>query len=75
MVIDEGDIKLSFIAEWFDPHPQVVDRFLLKYYPKSQEVEMKDLKATRKFLKRTKIKLPRDDFILDAVVVFFSRDL
>ena len=74
-LIDEGDIKLSFIAEWFDPHPQVVDRFLLKYYPKSQEVEMKDLKATRKFLKRTKIKLPRDDFILDAVVVIFSRDL
>ena len=72
---DGGETKLSFIAEWFDPHPQVIHRYLLKFYPKSQEVEMKDLKGTRKFLKRTKVKLPEEDFFLDAVVVIFSRDL
>ena len=76
MSFDEEEVTLSFIAEWFDPHPQVMNKFLLKFYPKSQEVEMKDLKGTRKFLKKTKIKkYAIKDFFLNAVVVIFSRDL
>ena len=23
---------LGFVAEWFDPHPQIVKKYLLKYY-------------------------------------------
>ena len=76
MSFDEEEVTLSFIAEWFDPHPQVMNKFLLKFYPKSQEVEMKDLKGTRKFLKKTKIKkYATKDFFLNAVVVIFGRDL
>lgn len=74
MLSDDGKTKLSFIAEWFDPQKEMVNKFLLKYYPKTQEVEMKDLKG-RKFLKPSKINLPADDFVLGAIVVIFSRDL
>lgn len=46
---------LSFIAEWFDPHPQIVKRYLLKFHCSTSEVEMKDIQTKRIFLKKTKI--------------------
>lgn len=69
---------ITFIAEWFDSHPQVTKRYLLKFYPTTMEVEMKDTSTRTKFLKRTKIdneSLTMDDFHLGATVILFSRDL
>ena len=69
---------ITFIAEWFDSHPQVTKRYLLKFYPATMEVEMKDTSTRTKFLKRTKIdneSLTKDDFHLGATVILFSRDL
>ncbi len=74
----ENEPTLSFIAEWFDCHPQVTKKYLLKYYPASQEVEMKETSTRTKFLKRTKIdnqSLSKDDFYIGATIILFSRDL
>lgn len=71
---------LSFIATWFDPQSQIVRRFLLKFFPDSNEIEMKDATTGRKFLKRTKVEISkgtlcRDDFRIGNTVNVFSRDL
>lgn len=68
---------LSFLADYFDPHPQVLKKFLLKYYPESHEVEMKEINTGRKFLSKTKLdgSLSLDDFFVGSVVVIFARDL
>lgn len=69
---------LSFIAEWFDPQPQLMKRYLLKYYTNTNEIEMKEVCSGRKFLKRTKIdkySLSRQDFYVGAATCIFSRDL
>lgn len=75
----ENEPTLSFIAEWFDCHPQVTKKYLLKYYPASNEVEMKETSTRTKFLKRTKImdnrSLTKDDFYIGATIILFSRDL
>jgi hypothetical protein len=46
---------LGFLVEWFDPHPQILKKYLLKYYCETCEVEMKELSNGRKFLKKTKV--------------------
>jgi nucleoside-diphosphate kinase len=68
---------LSFIADWFDPQPQINKRFLLKYHCATNEVEMKDIQTKRSFLKKTKIPptLKESDFYLGANIVFLARDL
>ena len=70
---------LSFIAEWFDCHPQVTKKYVLKYYPSTNEVEMKDIGTRSKFLKRTKIpdseKVAKIDFYIGSNIILFSRDL
>lgn len=71
---------LSFISEWFDPHPQITKKFLLKYFPGTHEVEM--TADGKKFLKRTKIPTtspsnPKsiNDFFVGATIILFSRDV
>lgn len=68
---------LSFIAEWFDPQPQIIKRYLLKYHCATHEVEMKDIQTKRSFLKKTKIPpaLKESDFQLGAKILFLARDL
>ena len=68
---------LSFLAEWFDPHPQIVKQYLLKYHCKTHEVEMKDIQTKRIFLKKTKIpsSLKEQDFFVGASILLLSRDL
>lgn len=69
--------KLSFIAEYFDPQPQIVKKYLLRYYPESNEVDLKDVNTGRKFLSRSKIgpSLSIKDFVIGGRVVIFSRDM
>ncbi|KAL7550162.1 hypothetical protein ACHAWF_013403 [Thalassiosira exigua] len=68
---------LAFVAEWFDPHPQIVKRYLLKYHCKTNEVEMKDIQTKRIFLRKTKIppSILETDFVLGASILLLSRDL
>jgi nucleoside-diphosphate kinase len=74
------EVILSFIATWFDPHSEIMKRFLLKFFPESNEIEMKDATTGRKFLKRTKAEISKgalrsDDFRIGNTVNIFSRDL
>lgn len=68
---------LSFIAEWFDPQPQIIKRYLLKYHCSTNEVEMKDISTKRSFLKKTKVPptLKQSDFTLGARILLLARDL
>ena len=73
----ECNENLSFVAEWFDPHSQLLKKYLLTYHVKSEEVEMNDVKTRRKFLKRTKLPptLGHSDFVKGSIIVLFSRKL
>ena len=78
MAFENEETTLSFIAEWFDCHPQVTKKYLLKYYPNTNEVEMKETSTRTKFLKRTKMdntSISKDDFYIGATIIIFSRDL
>ena len=68
---------LSFVAEWYDPHPQIIKKFLLKFYPQTHEVELKEVNSGRKFLKRTKLPslIKEADFIIRNTINIFSRDM
>ena len=44
---------LGVIVEWFDPNPQYVYQYILKYFIKTHEVELVERKKGRLFLKRT----------------------
>jgi nucleoside-diphosphate kinase len=68
---------LSFVAEWFDPHPQIVKQYLLKYHCGTNEVEMKDIQTKRVFLRKTKLppSLKESDFFIGAKILLLSRDL
>lgn len=68
---------LSFVAEWFDPHPQIVKQYLLKYHCSTNEVEMKDIQTKRIFLRKTKLPpfLKESDFFKGAKILLLSRDL
>ena len=76
MESNEGAV-LAFLAEWFDPHSQLLKQYLLTYHVNTSEVEMNDLKTRRKFLKRTKLPrtLNESNFMKDSNIVLFSREL
>lgn len=77
--MERNERVLSLVAEWFDPHPQILKRYLLKYYVASHETEMKDLTTNRKFLKRTRIPASSSvsvrDLYIGGHVILFSRNL
>ena len=52
---EEKDLVLNYIAEWFDPRPQITKTYLLKFYVHTQEAEMREISTGRKFLKRTRL--------------------
>ena len=68
---------LSFIAEWYDPHPQITKKFFVRYFVSTHEIEMKDVSNGRKFLKRTKLPptIKRIDFNVGNNISLFSRDM
>ncbi len=77
-IMESGNERiLSFIAEWFDPQPQIIKRYLLKYHCSTNEVEMRDIQTKRSFLKKTKIPptLKESDFYLEAKILLLARDL
>jgi nucleoside-diphosphate kinase len=66
-----------FIAEWFDPMPQMKKQYLLKYFVDVQMVEMVDVKSKKMFLKKSKVppEVTRADFFVGGKVVLYSREL
>jgi len=71
------ELMYAFVAEWFDPMPQLTKQYLLKYFPESHEVEMVDGKSKRLFLKRSKVPatiLPQE-FFVGSRMVLYSRNL
>lgn len=77
MECNETDIVFSFVAEWLDPHSQLLKQYLLTYHVNTSEVEMNDLNTRRKFLKRTKLPptLDQSDFVKGSTIVLLSRQL
>ena len=68
---------LAFKAEYFDPRPQIVKTYIVKYFQKTHEVEMQDLKAHRTFLKRSKLpeSILASSFQVDNQVLVYGRVL
>ncbi|CAM9638962.1 unnamed protein product [Pylaiella littoralis] len=68
---------LSFLAEWFDPLPQLTKQYLLKYFCDTNEAEMVELKTKRLFLKRSPCPshFTPKDFALGSKVILYGRDL
>lgn len=74
---DDEEI-LSFIADWVDPVSSMPKKFLLKLYPISNAVEMKEVASGRKYLRRTALDpgtVTQSDFFIGATVIILSRDL
>ena len=67
----------SFLAEWFDPLPQLTRQYRLKYFKDANEAEMIDLKTKRLFLKRSPCpeSMSLKDLYVGAKVVLYGRDL
>ena len=76
-MVEHDEVVLSFIAEWFDPHSQLLKQYLLTYHVSTSEVEMKDLTTRRKFLKKTKLPSTLDgsQFIKGSSFVLLAREL
>lgn len=68
---------LSFIVEWFDPHPQIWKKYVLKLHCHTNDVEMRDIQTKRTFLSKTKLppSLDKSDFFVGANILLLSRDL
>ena len=66
---------LSFVAEWYDPHPQITKRYVLKLHCSKHEVEMRDIATKRIFLKKTKVgaTLKETDFFVGANILLLVR--
>jgi len=71
---DEGWL---FVAEWFDPMPQMKRQYLLKYFADVKMAEMVDVKSKKMFLKKSKVppELTSADFFVGGKVVLYSREL
>jgi len=71
------DDVLGFHAQWYDPRPQLVKDFVLKYYPLTHEADMTDVKSHRLFLKRSKLPstIKAGDFIVGGKVIIYGREL
>jgi nucleoside-diphosphate kinase len=77
MVLGDKDEVLGFLAEWYDPRPQLKRKFLLKYYSATHDAEMIEVEKHRCFLKRSK--LPStvfpSDFSVGSQVLIYGREL
>lgn len=77
MPVANDETFLSFLAEWFDPLPQLTRQYRLKYFEDSNEAEMVDVKTKRLFLKRSPCpdSTSLKDFRVGAKIVLYGREL
>lgn len=66
-----------FVAEWFDPLPQLKRKYLLKYFVDTHMAEMVDLKSKKTFLKKSPCppELSATEFFIGAKILLYSREL
>ncbi|CAM9585251.1 unnamed protein product, partial [Phaeothamnion confervicola] len=66
-----------FLTEWYDPLPQLVKQYVLRYWPGANEVEMMDVKSRRLFLKRSPCPdgTSARDFRLGDRVLLYGREI
>lgn len=71
------DDSVLFVAEWYDPLPQMKKRYLLKYFTEQHMAEMIDLKSRKVFLKKSVCPdtLSKDDFYVGSKILLYSREL
>jgi nucleoside-diphosphate kinase len=71
------DESWLFVAEWYDPMPQLKKKYLMKYFPKQHQVELVDLKSRKLFLKKSPCtpELSPAEFFVGGRVLVFSREL
>ncbi|CAM9599022.1 unnamed protein product [Chrysoparadoxa australica] len=77
MTNSQDALVYAMVVDYFDPLPALTKKFLLKYYPETNEAEMVDLKSRRLFLKRSSCPdtLSSSDFYIGAKVLLYGRDL
>jgi nucleoside-diphosphate kinase len=73
----KNDETLLFIAEWFDPMPQLKRQYLLKYYVADHCAEMVDLKSKKMFLKKSPCpkEMLKEEFVIGGRILLYSREL
>jgi nucleoside-diphosphate kinase len=70
------DESWLFVAEWYDPMPQLKRKYLLKYFPKQHQAELVDLKSRKLFLKKSPCppELSVNDFYVGGRVLLYARE-
>lgn len=70
------DESWLFVAEWYDPMPQMKKKYLLKYFPKQHQAELIDLKSRKLFLKKSPCpsELSTSDFYVGGRVLLYARE-
>jgi nucleoside-diphosphate kinase len=66
-----------FVVDWWDPQPQLVRKYLLKYFVEQHALEMVDLKSHKLFLKKSNAapELSESDFRVGNKVLIYGRQL
>eukprot|EP00605_Chrysophyceae_sp_TOSAG23-4_P001852 GSChrysophyteH1.ASY1.ANO1.2044.1 assembled CDS len=81
MPLSKTEEQLLFVVEHYDPLPRLKRQYLLKVFidePLSiLDIEMIDVKSSKKFLKRTAAPkhIVREDFFIGATVLLMAREL
>jgi len=70
------DKKFNFITEYYDPQAAMIRRYLFRFYPIDNTIEMINLKTNKKFLSRTKFEhVSVNDLFIGNKIHVFSRQL
>ena len=77
MARHQEETVLSFLVDYYDPQPQLVRRYELRYFSTQHMVEMRDLKANRMFLRKSPAPphVSASDLVIGARVVIYGRTL
>jgi len=66
---------LGFVAEWYDPQPQITRRFLIKLFVQAECLEIVDLKSKKLFLRRSPLPagVAVSEFVIGGKVLLYAR--
>ena len=76
--ITNPDTVLSYVVDWYDPLPQIKKKFVLKFFPTSNSIEMLRHDNNKVFLRKTVLpenSLKFQDIRLGKFVTLFGRSL
>ncbi|CAH1105497.1 unnamed protein product [Psylliodes chrysocephalus] len=68
--------RLNFVGEWFDYKASFLKKFVIKYYPSDNTLELFDKDVGRVFLKRTKLEeLTMEDMFVGNTIRVYGRQI